>query len=120
MKPIRRPSDGLVTETGVFFWMSSPLINVGPLQLEFDIVSMGGGLVCVRLICCRIILTASSPGRLLICLSLAPPFPSRTTFAFRSREVRLLLVSDPYGGTDPLGMFPLFIKRPADVLLPSY
>ena len=23
---------------------------------------------------------------------------------------------DPYGGTDPLGMFPLFLKRTADVL----
>ena len=29
--------------------------------------------------------------------------------AFRSREVRRLLLDlDPYGGTDPLGMFPLF------------
>ena len=25
---------------------------------------------------------------------------------------------DPYGGTDPLGMFPLFLKRTADVLAP--
>ena len=25
---------------------------------------------------------------------------------------------DPYGGTDPLGMFPLFLKRMADVLAP--
>ena len=37
-----------------------------------------------------------------------------TTFAFRSSEVRhLLLDLDPYGGTDPLGMFPLFLKRTA-------
>ena len=44
------------------------------------------------------------------------PYPSLTTFTFRSREVsRLLLDLDPYGGTDPLGMFPLFLKRPADV-----
>ena len=35
------------------------------------------------------------------------PSPSLTTFAFRSSEVRpLLLDFDPYGGTDPLGMFP--------------
>ena len=35
--------------------------------------------------------------------------PSLTTFAFRSSEVRRLLLDlDPYGGTDPLGMFPLF------------
>ena len=25
---------------------------------------------------------------------------------------------DPYGGSDPLGMFPLFLKRTADVLAP--
>ena len=28
----------------------------------------------------------------------------------------LLLDLDPYGGTDPLGMFPLFLKRTADVM----
>ena len=39
--------------------------------------------------------------------------PSRlTTFAFRSSEVkRLLLDLDPYGGTDPLGMFPYFLRE---------
>ena len=47
--------------------------------------------------------------------------PSRlTTFAFRSREVRRLLFDlDPCGGTDPLGMFPLFLKRTADVIAPQ-
>ena len=36
--------------------------------------------------------------------------PSLTTFAFRSSEVRRLLLDlDTYGGTDPLGMFPLFL-----------
>ena len=45
------------------------------------------------------------------------PSPSLITFAFRSREVRRLLLDlDPCGGTDPLGMFPLFLKRTADVL----
>ena len=39
------------------------------------------------------------------------PSPSLTTFAFRSSEVRRLLLDlDPYGGTDPLGMFPIFLK----------
>ena len=34
------------------------------------------------------------------------PSPSLITFAFRSSEVkRLLLDFDPYGGTGPLGMF---------------
>ena len=47
------------------------------------------------------------------------PFPSLTSFAFRSSEVeRLLLDLDPYGGSDPLGMFSLFLTRPADVLAP--
>ena len=48
------------------------------------------------------------------------PPPVCTTFAFRSREVkRLLLDLDCYGGTYPLGMFPLFLKRTAEVLAPS-
>ena len=48
------------------------------------------------------------------------PSPSLTTFALRSSEVRhLLLDLDPYGGIDPLGMFPLFLKRTADVMAPT-
>ena len=44
---------------------------------------------------------------------------SFTTFAFRSsKKRRLLLDLDPYGGTDPLGLFPLFFKRTADVMAP--
>ena len=47
------------------------------------------------------------------------PSPSLITFAFRSSEVkRLLLDLDPWGGTDPLIMFSLFLKRTADVLAP--
>ena len=47
------------------------------------------------------------------------PSPSLTTVAFRSREVmHLLLDLDPYGGTDPLGVFLLFIKRIADIMAP--
>ena len=42
------------------------------------------------------------------------PSPSLTTSAFRSSEVRRLLLDlDPYGGTDPLIMFPHFFKRTA-------
>ena len=45
------------------------------------------------------------------------PCPSLITFAFRSSEVkRLLLDLEPYGGTDHLGMFRLFLKKAADVL----
>ena len=47
------------------------------------------------------------------------PSPSLTTFAFRSSEVRRLLLDlYSYGGTDPLGMFTLFLKRTADVMAP--
>ena len=39
------------------------------------------------------------------------PSPSIITFDFRSRYGRhLLLDLDPYGGTDPLGMFPIFLN----------
>ena len=45
------------------------------------------------------------------------PSSGLTTFAFRSGEVRRLLLDlNPYGGTDPLCMFPLFLKRTADVM----
>ena len=47
------------------------------------------------------------------------PSPSLTTFTFRSSEVRRLLLDlDHYGGTDPLGIFPLFLMRTADVIVP--
>ena len=47
------------------------------------------------------------------------PSPILTTFAFRSREVRRLLLDlDPYGSTDPVGMFSIFFKRTADVMVP--
>ena len=72
----------------------------------------------VRLICCRIILTKQSSEAVDLPLT-CHPSPSLTTFAFRSREVRRLLLDlDPYGGADPLGMFPLFLKRTADVIWP--
>ena len=45
------------------------------------------------------------------------PSPRLTSFAFRSSEVmRLLLDLNPYGGSGPLGMFPLFLNKTADVL----
>ena len=51
-------------------------------------------------------------------LTCHPP-PCFTTFAFRSSEVRRLLLDlDPYGATDPLGLFPHFLKRTADVMDP--
>ena len=47
------------------------------------------------------------------------PSPSLITFAFRLSEIICLLLDlDPYGGTDHLGMFPLFLKSTADFLAP--
>ena len=47
------------------------------------------------------------------------PFSSLVTFAFRSPEVkRLLLDLNSDGATDPLGMFPLFREMTAEVLAP--
>ena len=47
------------------------------------------------------------------------PSPNLTTFDFRSREVRRLLLDlDPFGGTDPLCMFFSFFKKTADVMAP--
>ena len=49
------------------------------------------------------------------------PSPSFTTFAFKSRDVRRLILDlDPYGGTDTLGMFSLFLKRTAAVMAPRF
>ena len=74
-----------------------------------------------KLIYSRIILMGGIPGGLHVDLPLScHSSPRLTSFAFRSSEVRrLLLVLDEYcGGSDPLGMFVLFLKRTADVLAP--
>ena len=48
-----------------------------------------------------------------------PPSPRLTSFVFRSSEVRRLWLDlDPYGSSNPLGMFPLFLKRTADIVAP--
>ena len=53
------------------------------------------------------------------CWKLPGCAPSLTTLPFRKSEVsHLLLDLDPYGNTDPLGMFPLFLKRTSDVITP--
>ena len=47
------------------------------------------------------------------------PSPRLTSFALRSSEVRRLWLDlDTYGGSDPFGMFPLFLIRTADILVP--
>ena len=45
------------------------------------------------------------------------PSPRLTTFTFRSSEVRRLMFDlNTYGGSDPLGMFELFLLGTADGL----
>ena len=45
--------------------------------------------------------------------------PSPRTFALMSSDLRRLLLDlVPYGGTNPLGMFPLFLKRTTNALPP--
>ena len=86
------------------------------------LVSEGGGLVCESVGKADLLSDHfdSKQSREAVDLQLiCYPSPSLTTFAFRSSEVRhLLLDLDPNGGTDPLGMFPLFLKRTADVMAP--
>ena len=85
------------------------------------LVGEGGGLVCesvgkaYRLLdLFDIKLSRESVDLPLTC----DPSPRLTTFAFRSSDVRCLLLElDLYGGTDPLGVYPLFLKR-TDVLAP--
>ena len=86
------------------------------------LVSEGGGLVCESVGKADLLSDHfdSKQSREAVDLPLTcRPSPSLTTFAFRLSEVnRLLLDLDPYSGTDPLGMFPLFLKRTADVMAP--
>ena len=87
------------------------------------LVGGGGGLVCesvAKPICSRIILVTSSPWRAVALPLTCRSSSSLTSFAFRSSEVRRLLLDlNHYMGSDPLGMFPLVLKRNADVLVPS-
>ena len=75
------------------------------------LIGAGGGLVCES-VGKADMLSANFDGKQsrdpVDMPSTCHPSPSLTTFAFRSREVkRLLLDLDSYGGTDPLDMFPL-------------
>ena len=86
------------------------------------LVSEGGGLVCES-VCKADLLSdhfGSKQSREAVDLPLTcHPSPSFTKFEFRSSEVRRLLLNfGPYGGTDPLCMFPIFLKRTADIMAP--
>ena len=106
--------------------MSSPLISSGPLLSHWCSARVRH---CLRsLVVCEsvgkadLLLDHFDSNQSREAVDLLPtchPSPSLTTFAFRSSEERRLLLDlHPYGGTDPLGMFPLFLKRTADVIAP--
>ena len=84
------------------------------------LVSVGGGLVCESVGEADLLSDHfdGKQSRKAVDLPLiCHPSPSFTTFAFRSsEEIRLLFDLDPYGGTDPLCMFPHFLKRTADIM----
>ena len=83
------------------------------------LVSEGGGLVCESVGKADLLSDHFDSKQSREAVDLPLTCPSLTTFAFRSSEVRCLLLNlDPYGGTDQLGMFPLFLKRTADVMAP--
>ena len=86
------------------------------------LVSEGGGLVCESVGKADLLSDHfdSKQSREAIDLPVTcQPSPSLTTFEFRSSEVRgILLNLGSYCGTDPLGMFPSFVKRTADVMAP--
>ena len=85
------------------------------------VVNEGGGLVCESVGKTDLLSNHfdSKQSREAVDLPLScHPSPSLTTFAFRSRDGRRLLLDlDPYSGTGTL-MFSHFLKRTADVMTP--
>ena len=79
------------------------------------LVREGGGLVCESVGKADLLSVhfASMQSKEAVDLLLTyHPSPSLTTIAFRSSEMtHLLLDLDPYGGTDPLGMFLFFLRE---------
>ena len=97
------------------WWSTLKSAVFGSISLLPPLVSEGGGLVCESVGKADLVLNHfdSKQSREAVDLPLnRHPSPSLTTFAFRSSEVkRILLDLDPYGGTNPLGMFPLFLRE---------
>ena len=104
------------------WWSTLKCVVLDTSTLLPPLVNEGGGLVCESVGNSDLLSDHfdSKQSREAVDLPLTcHPSPSLTTFAFRSREVRCLLLDlDPYCGTDPLGKFPLFLKRTADVMAP--
>ena len=131
MKPTWRPSISFMLELGILMnaqfshrWWSILKSAVFSLSSSLPpLVGGSGGLVCELVGKGDLLSDHFHSKQSRESVDLPPtchPSPSLTTFAFRSSEVRRLLSDlDPYGGTNPLGMFPHFFKRTADVLAPG-
>ena len=102
------------------WWSTLKSAVLGTSSSLPPLVSEGGGPVCELVGKAGLLLDHFDSKQSKDAVDLARtchPSPSLTTIAFRSREVRRLLLDlDPYGGTDPLGMFRLYLQRTADVL----
>ena len=99
----RRPSVSFVSETGMSLSMPCPIISGGPLLSQ---LCSALARHCIRLLVVVVDWCASLLVRLIFCLITWHQSPSRITCAFRSREVRrLLLYLDPHGDTDPCFLF---------------
>ena len=105
-------------------WWSTPRSAVfgSSSDSSLPLIGVGGGLVC-ELVGKAEMLSAHFDGKQsrdpVDLPSTCHPSPSLTTIAFRSRVVkRLLLDLESYVCTDPLGMFPLFLKMTAEILAP--
>ena len=120
MQPTRRPGVGLVPETDVLMnaqspqkWWSTLKSAVFGLSSSLPtLVGGGGGLVCESVGKADLLSDHFDGKRSRESVDLpltCHPSPCLISFAFRSSEVRRLLFDlDPYGSSDPLGMFPLF------------
>ena len=112
-----------LSETWMLIRLPSPLISGGLLSSLLcssltPFVGGDGGLVC-ELVGTADLLTNnfdSQQYREYVDLPLTcHPSPWLPTSAFRSSEVRRLLLDlKPNEGTDPLGVFPIFLQRTAD------
>ena len=118
-----RNKDVLMNAQSPHKWWSTLKSAVFGLSSSLSpLIGGGGGLVCQSVGKADLLLDHfdGKQSRESVDLPLTcHPSPSLTSFAFRSSGVRhLLLDLDPYGDSDPLGMFSLFLKRTADVLAP--
>ena len=105
-----------------YWWSTLKSAVLGSSSLLPQIVSEDGGLVCELVGKADLLSDHFDSKQSRESVELPPtcyPSPGFTSFAFWSSEVRRLLLGlDPYGGSVPLDMFPLFLKRTADVLAP--